>query len=64
MQRIFDDERRRNGAFARGPSGVGPKSFLNVSEMLDVGRHRLALSSCSETISAPTQPRALMFNRP
>jgi hypothetical protein len=50
MQRIFNDERRRNGGFARGPIGVGPKSPLNASEMLDGGRHRLALFSCSGTI--------------
>jgi hypothetical protein len=51
MQRIFDDERRQNGGFQRGPFGVGPKSSLNVSKMLDGGRHRLALFSCSGTIS-------------
>jgi hypothetical protein len=51
MQRIFDDKRRRNGRFQRGPSGVGPKSLLNTSKMLDGDRHRLALFSCSATIS-------------
>jgi len=50
MPDIFDDERRRNGGFARGPAGVGPKSSLKASEMLDGGRHRLALFSCSGTI--------------
>ena len=50
MQRIFDDERRKNGRFGRGPSGVGPKSLLNASKMLDGGQHRLALFSCSDTI--------------
>ncbi len=51
MQRIFDDERRRNGGFQRGPFGVGPKSSLKTSKMLDGGQHRLALFSCSATIS-------------
>ena len=51
MQRIFDDERRQNGGFQRGPSGVGSKSLLNASKMLDGGEHRLALFSCSGTIS-------------
>jgi hypothetical protein len=64
MPSIFDDERRQNGGFQRGPFGVGPKSSLKASEMLDGGEHRLALSSCSGTISAPTQLRALMLNRP
>ncbi|MGE3364946.1 MAG: hypothetical protein AB7I34_16000 [Rhizobiaceae bacterium] len=50
MQRIFDDERRENGRFGRGPYGVGPKSPLNASKMLDGGQHRLALFSCSGTI--------------
>ena len=73
MPSIFDDERRPNGGFSRGPSGVGPKSPLalrafssrNVhwtfrraepdkrvspSKMLDGGRHRLALFSCSGAI--------------
>jgi hypothetical protein len=50
MQRIFDDERRQNGGFARGPCGVGSKSSLNASKMLDGGQHRLALFSCSGTI--------------
>jgi hypothetical protein len=48
---IFDDERRGNGRFARGPSGIGQKSPLNVSKMLDGGRPRLALFSCSGAIS-------------
>ena len=56
MQRIFDDGRRRTGGFAVGPFGVGQKSFLNTSKMLDGDRHRLALFSSSGTISAPTQP--------
>jgi hypothetical protein len=64
MQAMFDDERRRNGAFARGPFGVGPKSPLKASKMLDGGQHRLALFSCSGTISIPTQLRLLMLNRP
>ncbi len=64
MPGIFDGERRRNGGFQRGPFGVGPKSSLNTSKMLDGGRHRLALFSCSGTISAPTQLRVLIFNRP
>jgi hypothetical protein len=51
MQRIFDDERQQNGGFQRGPSGVEPKSSLNASKMLDGGEHRLALFSCSGTIS-------------
>jgi len=51
MQRIFDDKRRRNGGFQRGPSRVGPKSPLKTSKMLDGGRHRLALFSCSAMIS-------------
>jgi hypothetical protein len=48
---MFDDERRENGRFERGPYGVGPKSPLKASKMLDGGRHRLALFSCSGTIS-------------
>lgn len=51
MQRIFDDEQRQNGRFGRGPFGVGPKSLLNASKMLDGEPHRLALFSCSATIS-------------
>jgi hypothetical protein len=50
MQRICDDERRRNGALAPGPYGVGPKSFLKASKMLESGPHFLALFSCSGTI--------------
>ncbi len=50
MQRIFDDERRRNDGFARGPFGVGPKSSVNALKMLDGGQHRLALFSCSRPI--------------
>ena len=50
MQRIFDDERRRNGGFARGPFGVGPKSPLNASKMLESGEHFLALFSCPARI--------------
>ncbi|MDQ6432976.1 hypothetical protein RB623_02770 [Mesorhizobium sp. LHD-90] len=50
MQRMFDDERRRNGGFERGPFGVGPKSPANASKMLDGGQHRLALFSCLRTI--------------
>jgi len=52
MLRIFDDERRRNGGFARGPFGVGSKLTLNASKMLDGGQHRLALFSCSRPILA------------
>ena len=52
MQRIFDDERRWNDGFARGPFGVGPKSSMNASKMLDGGQHRLALFSCSRPILA------------
>jgi hypothetical protein len=33
------------------PYRVGPKSFLKASKMLDGGEHRLALFSCSGTIS-------------
>lgn len=51
MQRMFDDERRRNGGFQRGPCGIGPKSPLKASKMLDGGQHRLALFSCSGPIS-------------
>ena len=51
MPSIFDDEQRPNGGFARGPSGVGAKSSLNASKMLDGGQHRLALFSCSAAIS-------------
>jgi hypothetical protein len=78
MQRIFDDEQRRNGAFfaslsrpagaprllfARGPQearraerptgtrkGVGPKSPLTASKMLESGPHFLALFSLSGTV--------------
>ena len=50
MQRIFDDERRRNGGFASGPFGVGPKSLMNASKMLESGKHFLALFSCSTVI--------------
>ena len=50
MLRIFDDERRQNGRFGRGPFWVGPKSPPKASKMLDGGRHRLALFSCSATI--------------
>ena len=64
MQRIFDDERRRTGGFARGPFGVGRKSPANASKMLDGGQHRLALFSCLRTILAPTQLRVLILNRP
>ena len=87
MQPIFDDERRRNGGFQHGPSGVGSKSLLypsgvrlakrppdvssgkpdkraSPSKMLDGGQHRLALFSCSGTISSPTQLRVLILNRP
>ena len=64
MPSIFDEERRTNGGFARGPFGVGPKSPLKASKMLDGGRHRLALFSCSGTISIPTQHRVLILNRP
>ncbi len=55
MQRMFYDERRRNGGFAVGPFGVGQKTPLNASKMLDGGPHRLVLFSCSGTIFAPTQ---------
>ena len=51
-------------AHLRAALRVGPKSPLNASKMLDGGRHRLALFSYSGTISAPTQPRVLMLNRP
>ena len=61
---IFDDERRQAGGFAHGPNGIGPKSPLNASKMLDGGKHRLALFSCSTTILAPTQHRVLNLNRP
>lgn len=37
MQRIFDDERRRNGGFSPGPFGVGPQAPLNVSKMPESG---------------------------
>ena len=50
MQRIFDDERRRNGPFWRRPFGVGSKSPLTVSKMLESGPHCLALFSLSGTI--------------
>jgi hypothetical protein len=50
MPAMFDDERRQNDRFGRGPFGVGSKSPLNASKMLDGGQHRLALFSCSETI--------------
>ena len=51
MQRIFDDERRQNGGFQRGPSGVGSKSLLNASKMLDGGEHRLALfEECRDSL--------------
>jgi hypothetical protein len=51
MPGIFDDERRRTGGFQRGLFEVGTKSFPNASKMLDGGRHRPALFSCSATIS-------------
>lgn len=50
MASIFDDERRRNGGFQRGPFGGGPKSLLNASKMLDGGQRRPVLFSCSRTI--------------
>ena len=50
MPSIFDDERRQNGSFSRGPIRVGPKSPLNASKMLESEGHFLALFSCSETI--------------
>lgn len=63
MPSIFD-KRRQTGGFARGPFGVGPKSSLNASEMLESGSHFLARFSCSGTIFTPTQLRVLMRNRP
>jgi hypothetical protein len=64
MPTMLDNERRKNGSFAGGSKGFGPKSPPNASEMLVGGRRRLALSSCSATISIPTQPRVLNLSRP
>ncbi len=50
MPGIFDDERRQNGSFSRGPVRVGPKSLLNASKMLESEIHFLVLFSCSEMI--------------
>ncbi len=52
MQRIFDDERHRNGGFARGPFEAGSKLTLNASKILAGSQHRLALFSCSRPILA------------
>ena len=51
VQRIFEDERRRSGAFSPGPDWVGPKSALPASTMLESGSHFLALVSWSAPIS-------------
>lgn len=40
---------------------VGPKSPLNASKMLDGGRHRLALFSCSATISDTNAVRLVQY---
>ena len=64
MPCIFDDERRGNGGFQRGPFGVEPKLPPKASKMLDGGPHRLALFSCSEAISIPTQFRVPILDRP
>lgn len=50
MLGIFDDDRRRTGALARGPGGVGRKSVLTASKMLESGPHLLALLSWSDPI--------------
>ena len=47
-----------------GPFGGGSKSPPNASRMLDGGRRRLALFSCSEAISIPTQFRVPILDRP
>lgn len=53
MPGIFDDEQRRNGPFGRRPLGVGPKSPLTMSKMLESAQHFLALFSVSGTILEP-----------
>ena len=50
MQRIFEDERRRNGAFARGPEGVGPKPALTALQILESGSHFLAVCALSAPV--------------
>mgnify|MGYP000462913592 CR=1 FL=1 len=64
MPGIFGDERRRNGGFAPGPLGVGPKSPLAALQNLESGPHFFAVCALSGTILAPTQPRVLIPNRP
>ncbi len=39
MPGIFNDERRQNGAFSRGPFRVGLKWPLAASTMLESGQH-------------------------
>jgi hypothetical protein len=60
MQRIFDDERRRNGGFAPGPKGVGPKSPLTALQILESALHFLAVCALSGTILAPTHSQSLI----
>lgn len=50
MQRIFDDERRRNGGFAPGLFEVGPESPLTASKMLESDLCFLTLFSWSGSI--------------
>ncbi len=60
MPGIFDDERRQNGPFSRGPVRVGQKSPLIASKMLESEMHFLALFSCSETILDTNADNRLM----
>ena len=64
MQRIFEDERRRNGAFARGPQGWAKIAHRRVENARKWTSTILRFSPCSERFWTPTQPRVLMFNRP
>jgi hypothetical protein len=56
MPGMFDDERRRNGGFARGPFGVGPKSSLKASKSAGrMPRYALRFFPVQERFQAPTQ---------
>jgi len=50
MQRIFEDERRRNGAFTRGPGGVDPKPALTALQILESALHFLAVRALSSPV--------------